>query len=225
MEKRTNSEKEWLDGMLAFVSLAEAERKFIAAELHDQILHTLGRLSLRARELARAPENPDSTCGQLQELADDLNKVADDVRQVMENLSPSLLDNVGLLPALESCLRVAAQAGTFKPHIAISVGEQTLQLNEGEQLALFRIVQEALNNIAKHAQADHVYLNVFRDGTDLVLQVADNGRGLNAAQRMGPARGMGDMRFRARLIGATIKWLANRDGGTLVDIRLKGGLV
>jgi two-component system sensor histidine kinase UhpB len=223
MEKRTNSEKEWLEGLLTFVSLAEAERKFIAAELHDEILHTLGRLSRRASELARAPEKSD--CGHLQELATELNKVVDDVREVMENLSPSLLDNVGLLSALESYLRGAAHTGSFQPHIAISLDEQELELNEAEQLALFRIVQEAINNIVKHAQADHVYLNAFGDCTELVLQVTDNGRGLDAARQIGLARGMGNMRFRARLIGATIEWHANPDGGTLVDIRLKRGTV
>jgi signal transduction histidine kinase len=220
MEKQSaNSEKEWLEGLLTFVSLAEAERKFIAAELHDQILYTLGQLSLRASELAGTPERSDSAC--LRQLAEDLNKVGDDVRVVMENLSPSLLDNIGLLSALESYLRRAAQAGSFQAQIAISVEEDELQLNEGEQLALFRIVQEAINNISKHAQAHHVCLTVFHDGPDLVLQVTDDGTGLKAPQREGPTRGIENMHFRARLIGARVEWLANPDGGTVVDIRLR----
>jgi signal transduction histidine kinase len=222
MEKqRTNSEKEWLEGLLTFASITEAERKLIAAEMHDQILYNLGRLSLRASELAQTPKKSDPVCARLRQLAEDLNKVADDVRVVMENLSPSLLDNIGLLPGLESCLRRTAEAGPFQPHVDISVEEDELQLNEGEQLALFRIVQEALNNISKHAQAHHVCLKVFRDGPDLLLQVTDDGIGMSLARRERPTRGMGNMRFRARLIGATIEWLPNPDGGTVVDIRLK----
>ena len=110
-----NSEKEWLEGLLTFASIAEEERKLTAAEMHDQILYNLGRLSLRASELAQTPKKSDPVCARLRQLAEDLNKVADDVRLVMENLSPSLPDHIGLLPGLESCLRRTAKLDPFRP--------------------------------------------------------------------------------------------------------------
>lgn len=215
-----------IDGLLNFVSIAEDERKLLAAELHDQLLCDLREASLITRRVLDDESNlPESVCQGLGRIIESVDQATNEARRIMENLRPSVLDSFGLRSALEACLRRAAgnSEPPFRPHLEISVEDKDLDcLEEEEQLALYRIVQEALCNISKHARATNVQLmlNKEEDGT-LVVRVIDNGVGLPSCQGSAQARGMENMRFRAQLIRASLCWKENEaQSGTVVELRL-----
>jgi signal transduction histidine kinase len=147
----------------------------------------------------------------------------DEVRRAMENLSPSALDTLGLVPAIESCLTRASQSceRPFLTRFACPAKIDDLELTDTEQLLVYRIVQEALNNISKHASARFVEIVIIRDSDGLLIRVSDDGRGMTISGDLRRARGIDNMRYRARLIGAELTWLrATGRRGTVVELRL-----
>jgi signal transduction histidine kinase len=144
----------------------------------------------------------------------------DSVREVMEALRPSALDMLGLSDALESYLRKSA--GRCDPPIAVSVrrvGEEP-SLTPEQSLALYRICQEAVNNVLKHSSAGRAGLEITNGESDLLLAVWDDGRGLPAEVGEGRGHGLRNIRYRADLIGASVEWIPREEGGTRVEIRL-----
>jgi signal transduction histidine kinase len=217
-----------IDGLLNFVSIAEDERKLLAAELHDQLLCDLREASLITRRvLDDESDLPESVRRGLMRIIESVEQATNEARRIMENLRPSVLDSFGLRSALEACLRRAAENSEppFRPHLEISVEDKDLDcLEEEEQLALYRIVQEALNNISKHACAKQVQLRLGKeDDETLLVRVVDDGVGLRQPCQSGAqARGMENMRFRAQLIRATLCWKENEgQSGTVVELRLR----
>ena len=152
-----------------------------------------------------------------------LEAAMDEVRRAMENLSPSALDTLGLIPAIESCLTRTSQSceRPFLTRFACPGKIDDLELTDTEQLLVYRIVQEALNNISKHASARFVEIVIIRDSDGLLIRVSDDGRGMTVSGDLRRARGIDNMRYRARLIGAELTWLrATGRRGTVVELRL-----
>ncbi len=218
-----DTQRELIEGLLQFVTLAESERKLLAADLHDQTLSDLRELARIARRLSELPDekmSPEVRDG-LGYIVTGLGETMNEVRRAMENLSPSALDTLGLLPALENCLTRAASASErpFATRFACMVKEEEVRLTEIEQLLVYRIVQEAINNISSHARARAVELLVARVGDDLFIRVVDDGCGMTQSGELGRARGLENMRYRARLIGANLTWLRGMGGqGTAVEV-------
>ena len=219
------TERELIEGLLQFVTLVESERKLLAADLHDQTLSDLRELVRLARRLFDKPEDAMSqdVRNGLAKLIFGLEAAMDEVRRAMENLSPSALDTLGFVPAIESCLSRASQSSErpFLTRLACLARGDDIAMSETKQLLLYRIVQEALNNISKHAQARFVEVVIMREGDSLLIRVSDDGRGITPSGDLGRARGLENMRYRARLIGAELTWLkATGRRGTVVEVRV-----
>ena len=193
------------------LSAQEAERRRIAQELHDEVGQglTVVLLGLK-RAVDRAPED----------LAADLRLVQDaarsslaEVQQVARRLRPGVLEDLGLLSAL------AALATDFSVHSGAHVrrgfGPGLPGLQPDAELVIYRVAQEALTNVARHAQADTVDLSLSRQGSGLALRVADNGQGMRDADDGAGIRGM---RERALLVGGQLTISARVGGGT--EVRL-----
>ena len=220
-----DAQQELIEGLLQFVTLVESERKLLAADLHDQTLSDLRELARLARRLFDKPEGSmtQEVRNGLAKLIFGLEAAMDEVRRAMESLSPSALDTLGLVPAIESCLNRASQSceRPFLTRFACLAREEHISLSETEQLLLYRIVQEALNNISKHAGARFVEIVIMREGGSLLVRVSDDGRGMTISGDLRLARGIENMRYRARLIGAELTWLkATGRRGTVVEIRV-----
>ena len=207
------------------MTLAESERKLLAADLHDQTLSDLREMALLARRLYDKP--PEAMTSEvrdgLAQIVAGVTAAMDEVRRAMESLSPSALDTLGFIPAIESCLSRASTAGNriFATRFSCSIEESEINLAETEQLLLYRIVQEALNNISKHANATLVEIVLMRAMGDMLIRVTDDGCGLTISGDLRRARGMENMRYSAKLLGAEITWLsATGKQGTTVEIRL-----
>lgn len=220
-----DTQQDLIEGLLQFVTLVEGERKLLAADLHDQTLSDLRELARLARRLFEKPEgamNQEVRNG-LAKLIYGLESAMDEVRRAMENLSPSALETLGLVPAIESCLTRASQSAErpFLTRFACLARDADFNLSETEQLLTYRIVQEALNNISKHAGARFVEIVILREGGSLLIRVSDDGRGMSVSADLRRARGIDNMRYRARLIGAELTWLrATGRRGTVVELRV-----
>ena len=226
MEKEfLDAQQKLIEGLLQLVRLVEGERKLLAADLHDQTLSDLRELARLARRLFEKPEDAMSqeVRNGLAKLIFGLEATMDEVRRAMENLSPSALDTLGLVPAIESCLARASQTSErpFLTRFACPLRIDDINLSETEQLLIYRIVQEALNNISKHAGARFVEIVIMREGDSVLFRVTDDGRGMTESSDLRRARGIENMRYRARLIGAELTWLkATGRRGTVVEVRV-----
>jgi signal transduction histidine kinase len=142
----------------------------------------------------------------------------------MDSLCPSALEHLGLSAALEDCARKAGEKGGFKARCKSKIEDADVEkLSLVEQSLLYRLVQEALTNVIKHAEAKTVRINSEMSGDNLVVTVADDGKGIPDGKLSEDSRGLRYMRQRADLIGATISFRAG-DGmagpGTIVEIRV-----
>ncbi len=198
----------------------EEERKRIARELHDQTGQSLTSLLVGLRTLESDP-NP----AHLQDLKAIVADTLEGVRNLALELRPSVLDDLGLVPALERYVR------TYSSRYNLPVDFQTVGLNgrlrcpPAAETALYRIVQEALTNVARHAQAQQVSVLLEKRGAALVVIVEDDGVGFDAGQLMtGPVNehwlGLHGMRERAELVGGTLTIESTPDVGTTVFIEV-----
>jgi PAS domain S-box-containing protein len=205
------------------VEVQEEERRAIARELHDRVGQTLAALNINliiiSGQLGGKADEQIST-----RLNDSMKLVAETialVRDVMSNLRPAVLDDYGLEAAIESHLaqftsRYEIQAKFEKPDQPIP------RLGPSIEMTFLRIAQEALMNIAKHAQASQVTLSLQRDEKDICMTVQDNGVGIAAwqeANRPG-SHGLTIMRERAEAFGGNLEVSSVPGKGTKVEVKI-----
>ena len=173
----------------------EDERARLARDLHDELgaLLTAAKLDL-ARMRPRVSESVPELLPRIAHLVETLNSGIALKRRIIEDLRPSTLDNLGLLPALEVLCRDAAD----RLGLPVIVDLQPVRLTTSAELTVFRMVQESLNNIAKHAGASEVRVSLHDQGRRALVQVRDNGVGFEPGA-MGHARhGLIGMRYRVQ---------------------------
>jgi len=192
------------------------ERNRLARELHDSVTQTL----YSARMIADATPailDKDPALGKqnLVLLADLIRGASAEMRNLLLELRPEALQNLSLGKLLES-LVVSNQARS-KVEIRLDV-DGDYQLPEDIKITLFRIAQEALNNINKHAQANRVHIQMIYHQKEVILKIADNGRGFNPDDIHPEQMGISIMRERADKIGAILLINSNAGAGTLVSV-------
>jgi signal transduction histidine kinase len=201
-------------------SVAETERSALSRELHDELggLLVAARMDVSWLEEQVAGSDADVQA-RFRRVQDALQAGVDLKRRVIENLRPSLLDNLGLLPALrwqiaESCERGGLNFAERYP------GEE-LQLIPQASIAIFRIVQESLTNILKHAQARNVEVTLAKRDGALVITVRDDGVGLPVDPRQVlRSHGVAAMRHRAIALGGQCRITRLAPSGTQIEVRL-----
>lgn len=201
----------------------EDERRRIARELHDDTTQALIDLSRRLDDLAtRCEQLPKSAIGRLEELQDLIDDILQGVRRFSRDLRPPVLDDLGLLPALEG-LMADVMADGIAPEFKVC-GERR-RLSPDAELTLFRIVQEAISNVRRHSQASQV-VTLVEFGEDRVkITVDDNGQGFEPPARTGDLAvagklGLVGMRERAQLLGGTVAVQSELGKGTTVIIEV-----
>jgi two-component system, NarL family, sensor histidine kinase UhpB len=194
------------------LTVQEAERQRVARELHDEVGQIFTAIMLQIEGLAG--HVPAVLGEELEELRETARSGATDVRRIASRLRPEALEDLGLHSAL------SALATAFGRQTGIAVErslEPELGLNREQELVVYRVAQEALTNVARHARAGHVELSLIRDDGEVVLRVRDDGRGLPPGA-MTSSNGIRGMRERAMLIGARLR--LSSDGGTTVVLRV-----
>jgi signal transduction histidine kinase len=201
------------------IGAADAERGRWARELHDQTLQALGALRVLLASAARRRDAAGSHEAIEQAVADIEGEI-ENLRGIIMDLRPSLLDDLGLLPALDALLDRRRLSGL---EIVSEVelpdpGVSGFELRPELETAVYRLVQEALTNVVKHARARHVRVTVRPAGTHLLAEVEDDGSGFDTTARTS-GFGMTGMRERVYLAGGTLEVHSSRRG-TLVRAML-----
>ncbi|NKJ35226.1 sensor histidine kinase [Rhizobium sp. SG570] len=206
-------------GALKLTEALEAERQRIGMDLHDQILADLTRLSRRLERLAR---QPDVTGEALEPLFRGLQHSMHDLRQIIEEAKPSVLQLFGFAQAVENHLERSIQesGATLTWRLNDETSGAIDRLEQSVSIALFRIIQEAINNAIRHAQASSIVVHLKATEGAITIDVIDDGLGLGNAHRSSGG-GIENMKTRARLISARFAINAAAvSGGTLVSVSL-----
>ncbi|MGK7912086.1 MAG: GAF domain-containing protein [Synechococcus sp.] len=200
----------------------EAESKRLAADLHDQTIADLGAMSRKMRQLADDPGmNAEERQQEITSISQQLQETIAELRCIVEDLQPTAMRAFNLGSALRSLLERAAQRShtSLLTRFDDRTDGELNRLEPLTQSTLFRIVQEALNNVVKHAGATRVDCSIRAIDKYLEVKVIDNGRGMPDNPTREGSHGLLNMRYRAELIGGEISWNARKtDTGTIARL-------
>jgi two-component system, NarL family, sensor histidine kinase UhpB len=189
----------------------EAERHRIAQELHDEIGQGLTVVLLGLEQAER--KAPGDLAADLALIQENARSSLDEVREVARRLRPGVLEDLGLVSALNALATDLATHHNIHVRRGFTPGFPAL--SPQSELVIYRVAQEALTNVARHSHADTVELSLTLSGDTVALRVTDNGRGLNDAAE---GSGMRGMRERAMLVRAKLTVGPRIGGGTQVQL-------
>ena len=202
----------------ALLLAQEAERRRIARELHDDVLQRIASLAMRLAGVRQTVPDTETARAELLLLEREVAELSNTVRRLSHGLHPVILEDLGLSAALE---RYVAQ---FRAHWSASV---TFELRgpepvpaSGTALVLYRIAQEALRNVTKHATVGPVTVTLTSDAGELCLSVQDSGPGFNPAENRHRGLGLTSMRERTELLGGTFELRSGPGVGTTIVARV-----
>jgi signal transduction histidine kinase len=187
------------------ISVSEDEKARLARELHDEMGANLTAINIDINAVAdQLRHSQPALAAMLERARATLVDTVELKRRIVENLRPSMLDNLGLSSALHSYCADYARVTGLDCEVLVSGAVD--EAGPMQSIAVFRIVQESLNNIAKYAQARHVIVQLAREGAQLALEVIDDGIGIDADAASQPkSHGLLGMRERALLLGGTLR--------------------
>ena len=211
--------RERLRELAAYINSSREElRAALAREVHDVLGGMLSSIRMDVSRIQRRAQEP--ALAEIRDIAADLmaltQETIDTARKISDELRPSVLDHLGLVAAIRAELSVFAQRHELRSQFVVDGPEPMLSADHATQC--FRIFQEALTNIGRHAAASEVAVRLKSDGQEFEMEVADNGVGIDPwAMRVGSI-GMLSMSERARGMGGSLKVVQQRDGGTCVRL-------
>ncbi len=203
------------------IASQEAERERIAAELHDGLNQSLVIIKNRATLSLSDTTNSTRAFEQLEEIADAATHAIDESKEIAYNLRPFQLDRLGLTQAIESMLKNVSDANNINIVAEIEPIDGLI-LKESE-INFYRVVQESLNNIVKHAQSTEVRVTVHREPSAISLTITDNGVGFTVgAVNTSTKRGFGliGLEERAKILGGALSLHSTPGEGTTVRMRI-----
>lgn len=172
----------------------EKEAKRFAHAVHDEVGPELVSVHFALERLAR--ELPPETAEPISEVRTHVNKVEEQLRRISHEFRPMILEDLGLVPAL----RFLAEGVSIRTGLAVEVqGREDHRLSPAVETALYRIVQEALHNVGKHAHAKRAKVKLVREGNRVTCSIADDGVGFRPSKRPERGRGLGLVGIQERL--------------------------
>lgn len=203
----------------------ERERTRWAREIHDESIQGMGALKLRLAN-ARDIDDPTALREAVDMVLDGLGNEIDGLRHLITELRPAALDELGLAAALEALARRAQAIDGLDVQVQVELGQEDGRRLDAElESTVYRIVQEALTNVSRHAEATKAVVSVTESGGVISASVTDDGKGLPGADRLGPRGdgleggfGMGGMRERAELVGGELEFGPAPERGTRVRL-------
>lgn len=217
---RTTVSKEELAHLAGqLLTAQEDERRRIARELHDDLTQRMAAIAIEAGQLERLPESEVTRRrAGLTRIKQHMGQLSDDIHRISRRLHPAVLDDLGLIAAIEQECRAFFERGG--PPVEFEPTGDLASVRPETQIAIYRLVQEALRNVEKHAQAENVHLRI--DGHEGVrLRIADDGRGFDA-QSPTWRRGLGltSMEERSRQLGGHFTARSKPGQGTEIEVWL-----
>jgi len=198
----------------------EEERFRIARELHDTIGQNLLLVQLYSRKIQECCEGNNEARSEIQMIDKTVGKTITDIRDIIYDLKPKLLEEIGLKSAVESlCINISEK---FNIRYNILIDETNGELNYRAKLTMFRIIQEAVNNIIKHSEATEFNIQLFNNDTNIKMVISDNGRGF-AYNEYHKGLGLSNMKERIEYINGKFKIDSLPGHGTLLIFEIKKG--
>jgi signal transduction histidine kinase len=199
--------------------VAEREKASLARELHDELGGLLvgARMDISWVEQHLEGRRPDITL-RLQRVQQSLSAGVDLKRRLIEELRPTLLDNVGLFAALRWQLKETC--GTAGLKCVESYPDEEPKFTSEAAIALFRVAQEAFTNILKHAEAKSVDVTLIVNADAVVMKISDDGKGIAAQLTAIGSNGLASMRHRVRALDGRLDIRSTPTGGTTVLVRI-----
>lgn len=231
LERLTVTFNRMLDGLAAYrrrlqdvadraLRAEEAERKRVALELHDETAQHLASLLIRLR-VARNTRDPALREVQLDEIRGELARALEGIRRFARALRPPALDEVGLVAAVREHVRSLCETAGLT--VDVEADPIDAVLSPQAELVLYRIVQEALSNVVRHAGARSVRVRIARGESAVVAEVTDDGRGFLVGEELHrPGRGLGlfGMQERAAYVGGSVDIQSRPGEGTTVRVTM-----
>jgi signal transduction histidine kinase len=200
------------------ITATEEERRRIAKDLHDGVVQGLTGLKLRIQNLVYGSEVPAELSKGLGETTELISRSIDELRNISHRMMPRALSEMGLVPALNDMLDktfFGSQTKWSFDHI----GMEGIRLDELVEVNIYRIVQELVNNILKHADAGTVSVQLLKNATHLVLIVEDDGKGFDPT-RSGDGIGVLNIHSRAQVLKGAVNFEPGPKTGTVVTLRV-----
>ena len=207
-----------LTGRLIYAQ--EQERSRLARELHDDLAQRLAVFAIEIGRLQQRLANPSKAVQeQLGEMKKDIIEISQDVHDLSRQLHPSILDDLGLIKAVESeCNNFSRREGI---EIAFNHKNISTAIPKNLSLSIYRIIQEALHNVSKHACADHVRVSLTGGDYDVLMSVQDDGIGFDPAEVWKkPGLGLSSMRERVRLMQGEFSIRSHEQKGTEIVVKV-----
>jgi len=198
----------------------EAERKRVARELHDGVGQRIALLAMALREVeALVPAASPALQEKLRLVEEEVGRIATDLHRLSHNLHPSTVAHLGLVPALRRlCTEFSEQMNIVVEFVAVG---DCADIPEETALALFRVGQECLANVAKHSQSRAAKVFLIEQPAEIRLTIIDSGVGFDVSRvHSSPGLGLVSIHERARMLGADVEIRSSPSRGTQVELRL-----
>lgn len=227
--ERTKSERAVREMTGRLIRLQDEERRRVAAELHDGLGQSLAIIKNRVAICRRDTSDVERVSEQLEEISATAASAIEEVREIAHNLRPYELDRLGLAEAIESMVGKISDATSL--HLSSEIDRLDGLLSPEAETSIYRIVQEGLNNVIRHAGATEAHVQIKRRAEDVQIIVRDNGTGIrrhtaltangNGKNNGGGGFGLAGIAERARMLGAEYRLDSAPDRGTTLTVRLR----
>lgn len=200
-------------------TVREEERTRIAREMHDDLGAKLTAFDLELKALSYRCAHDEKLTLRIESMLDLAQGAMDSLRRILSDLRPGVLDHLGLWAAVEHLLGEFSQRTNVVSSLDVDQALEHVRLSKGTETALYRILQEALNNVSKHSGASKVEVRVYTEGRAVVFQIKDNGRGM-AVRTFNAGFGLMGIEERAWDIGARCSIDSMLGQGVCIHLRL-----
>lgn len=201
-----------------FQLIREDERKSIAREIHDELGQNLTAIKILLSMLKKNILQ-DDLLNQINEIIKICDSTINSIQNITSKLRPELLDELGLIPAIEWQLKKFFEQ--TKIEYILNIPDEVIHLNSEKETALFRIFQEALTNVARHSNASRVRVSITIDDRNLIMEIYDNGKGITQNQINNPnSLGILGMKERSMLLGGEFIIKSTMNSGTIVRVKI-----
>jgi signal transduction histidine kinase/ligand-binding sensor domain-containing protein len=195
----------------------ETERKRIATELHDGLGQNLVIIKNRATLGIKKADDQERVTKELNDISESAAQALDEVREITNNLRPQLLDRLGLTKAINSMFKNLSGVITIESEID-SIDNI---FNENEEISIYRILQESLNNVIKHAEASKAVVRIEQNENTVLIVIKDNGKGFNAEDSKKGGLGLVGLKERSQLLNGELLIDSKLGEGTKIEVRIQ----
>jgi PAS domain S-box-containing protein len=214
-ESLINSQRQIRNFANHLSNMREEERAHLAREIHDELGQQLVGIKIGLSSFRRKDKDND---GRITEMIETIDETIQSIRKIATELRPIILDTLGLIPSIEWLVKEFERKTKIKCHLKLKETEQKFE--KGISTCFFRICQEALTNISKHAEASKVNIEIIQNKKELELIIVDNGKGIVTEKLENPlSMGLLGMRERAVNIGAKLQIIGLKNKGTTISLK------